>query len=68
MLTRLVGTRNVMGQDMELESDFGDIKDFNGLKFNTSITVKAGGQTMQEVHFDKVELDVPIDEKIFNKG
>jgi len=29
--------------------------------------VQSGGQTLQEVHFDKVELDVPIDEKIFDK-
>ena len=68
MVTRFVGTRNLMGQDMELESDFADIKDFNGLKFSLSRTVKAGGQTIQEVHFDKVELDIPVDEKIFNKG
>jgi hypothetical protein len=68
MVTRFVGTRNLMGQDMELESDFSDMKDFNGLKFSMSRTVKAGGETVQEVHFDKVELDVPVDEKIFNKG
>jgi len=68
MLTRFVGTRSMMGQDMELESDFGDLKEVNGLKFNSSRTIKYQGQTMQEVHFDKIELDVPVDEKIFNKG
>ena len=68
MLTRFVGTRNMMGQDMELESSFGDVKEVNGLKFNSSRTIKYQGQTMQEVHFDKIELDVPIDEKIFSKS
>lgn len=68
MVVRFVGTRNLMGQDMELESDFNDIKEINGLKFSTSRTVKSGGQTIQEVHFDKIELDVPVDDKIFNKG
>ena len=56
-----------MGQDMELESYFSDVKDFNNLKFSMSRVIKAGGQTLQELHFDKIELDVPIDEKIFDK-
>ena len=68
MVMRFVGTRNLMGQDMELESDFREVKDVNGLKFSMSRTVKSGAQTIQEVHFDKIELDVPVDEKIFNKG
>ena len=67
MLIKFVGTRTVMGQDMELESYFSDVKDFNNLKFSMSRVIKAGGQTLQELHFDKVELDVPIDEKIFDK-
>jgi hypothetical protein len=78
MFIRFVGTRNLMGQDVELQSDFGDIKDVNGLKFSSSTTVKSGGliltgssklnATIEKVHFDKIELDVPVDEKIFNKG
>jgi hypothetical protein len=67
MVIKFIGTRSVMGQDMELETYFGDVKDFGGVKFSMSRTVKAGGQTVQEVHLDKVELDVPIDEKIFDK-
>lgn len=67
LLTRFTGTRNMMGQDMEIETDFADVKDFGNLKFSMSRTVKAGGQTIQELHFDKVELDIPIDEKIFDK-
>ncbi len=67
MLTKTVGTRNLMGQDMELETYYSDVKDFNHLKFSMSRIVKSGGQTVQEVHFDKIEFDVPIDEKIFDK-
>ncbi len=67
MLIKFVGTRNIMGQDMELESFFSDVKDFNNLRFSMSRIVKAGGQAIQELHFDKIELDVPIDEKIFDK-
>jgi len=67
MLIKFTGTRNVMGQDMDLETYFNDVKDFSGIKFSMSRVVKTGGQTIQEVHFDKVELDVPVDEKIFDK-
>jgi len=64
---KFVGTRNIMGQDMELETVFGDTKDFNNLKLSMSRVVKSGGQTIQEVHFQKAEFDIPIDEKIFDK-
>lgn len=67
LLTKTIGTRNMMGQDMELETYYSDVKDFNNLKFSMSRIVKSGGQTVQEVHFDKIELDVPVDEKIFDK-
>ncbi|MFI5185403.1 MAG: hypothetical protein ACHQF0_01615 [Chitinophagales bacterium] len=68
MLIKFVGARNLMGQDMEVETYFSDVKDFGNLKFSMSRIVKTGGQTIQEVHFDKMELDVPIDEKIFDKS
>lgn len=67
MIIKFVGTRSMMGQEMELETLFSDVKEFGNLKFNTSRTVNANGQTIQEVHFDKIELDVPIDDKIFDK-
>src|SRR5436190_2180733 len=44
-----------------------ELKEFGNIKISMSRSVQSGGQTLQEVHFDKVELDVPIDEKIFDK-
>jgi hypothetical protein len=67
MLIKFSGTRNMMGQDMELETYFSDIKDAGNVKLAMSRSVKAGGQTIQEIHFDKVDMNVPIDEKIFDK-
>jgi hypothetical protein len=67
MAVKVVGRRNVMGQDMEIESYLNDPKEFGGIKFNTSVVQKAGGQTFQEIHFDKIEVNVPVDEKIFDK-
>lgn len=67
MLVKTTGMRNIMGQDVELETTYGDIKDIGNVKFSMTRSVKSAGQTLQEVRFDKVELDVPIDEKIFDK-
>ena len=67
MPVKIIGKRNIMGQDMDVETFLSDPKDFGGVKFNTGIVQKAGGQTFQEIHFDKIELNAPVDEKIFDK-
>jgi hypothetical protein len=66
-LVKTAGKRNLMGQEMDLETFYSDVKDMGNIKFSMTRSVQSGGQTLQEVHFDKVELDVPIDEKIFDK-
>jgi hypothetical protein len=65
MVVKSVTTRNIQGNDLEIETYFSDVKDFNGMKFSMTRTQKAQGEVFQEVHFDKIELNVPIDEKIF---
>ena len=67
MLVKTIGMRSVMGQEMELETFYSEVKDIGNVKFTMMRSVHSGGQTLQEVHFDKIELDVPIDEKIFDK-
>ena len=67
MLVKTIGMRSVMGQEMELETFYSEVKDIGNVKFTMMRSVRSGGQTLQEVHFDKIELDVPIDEKIFDK-
>jgi hypothetical protein len=67
VLVKTIGMRSMMGQQMELETYYSEIKDIGNVKFAMMRSVQSGGQTVQEVHFDKVELDVPIDEKIFDK-
>jgi hypothetical protein len=68
MVIKFTGSRPVMGNEMQIETYFSDVKEFNGLKFSTTRTVKSEGQEVQSVHFDKIELNVPVDEKIFEKG
>jgi outer membrane lipoprotein-sorting protein len=66
-LVKTIGMRSLMGQEMELETYYSEVKDIGNVKFSMMRSVQSGGQTIQEVHFDKIELDVPIDEKIFDK-
>ena len=67
LIIKSITKREMMGQEVEIETFFGDVKDFGGVKFTTSRTQKADGQVFQEIHFDKVELNAPIDEKVFDK-
>jgi len=67
VLVKTIGMRNIMGQETELETYYSEVKDIGNVKFAMMRSVQSAGQTIQEVHFDKVELDVPIDEKIFDK-
>ena len=66
-VVKTIGMRSLMGQEMELETYYSEVKDIGNVKFSMMRSVQSGGQTLQEVHFDKIELDVPIDEKIFDK-
>jgi outer membrane lipoprotein-sorting protein len=67
MLLKTVSTRNMMGQDMQVETYYSDVKDTGNIRMSMSRRIDANGQTLQEVHFDKLELDVAIDDKIFDK-
>jgi hypothetical protein len=67
MPIKSVATRNIMGQEAEIETTFADYKEFGGIKFAMTRSQKANGQVFQDIKMNKVELNVPIDEKIFNK-
>lgn len=57
--------RQFQGQDMEVESFYSDLKEVNGVKFFMTRDSKIEGQVFQTVKYEKVELNVTIDEKIF---
>jgi hypothetical protein len=63
----VITRKDPSGEDVEIETYYTDLKDVNGLKFFMTRTQKVGGEVVQEFHFDKVELDTPMDEKIFDK-
>ena len=65
-LIKSVTNREFQGQDMEVETYYSDLKDFGGVKFFMARSSKIQGQEFQNIKFDKIELNVTIDEKIFD--
>ena len=64
-LIKSATTREMRGEEMEVETYYSDIKEISGLKFSMSRSQKIEGQEFQAIKFDKIELNVTIDEKIF---
>ena len=67
-IVKSVSTRQLQGQDIEIETFYSDIKDFNGLKFPMLRIQKMQGQVFQQIKIATIEFNVPIDEKIFDKS
>ena len=66
-LIKSVNTRDMQGQQIEVENYASDIKEFGGIKFPMTRTQKIQGQVFQEIKMTSVELNVAIDEKVFDK-
>jgi len=67
VMIKSISTRELQGQEMEIETFFSDVKDFNGVKFPMTRNQKIQGQTFQEIKMATIEFNVTIDEKIFDK-
>ena len=52
---------------MKMETIFSDLKNIGEIKFNMTQTQFLNGQILRELKFKTVEMNVPIDEKIFEK-
>ena len=66
-LVKSISTRSMQGQEMDVETFFSDIKEFNGLKFPMTRTQKIQGEVFQEIKMSSIDFNVPIDEKVFDK-
>ena len=64
-LIKSVTSRSIQGQDMDVESFYSNLKEIGGVKFFMTRESKIEGQTFQTVTYEKIELNVTIDEKIF---
>jgi hypothetical protein len=58
--------REMQGQTVTVEMLYSDLKEFNGAKFFMTKTQKIEGQVFQTTTFTNIELNVPVDEKIFD--
>lgn len=53
------------GQDMEGETFYGDYSEVAGILFAHSVEMKLGGQTNQQVIFEKIELNIDVKDDYF---
>ena len=66
-LLKVVSSREIQGQDTEIETLFSDMKEFGGMKFYMTRTQQAMGQVFQTLNFTNIEFNVTIDPKVFDK-
>lgn len=67
LILKTTSTREMQGVETEVETWFSNVKEFAGLKFYMTRDQKINGQTIQAITYTNVELNVPVDEKIFDK-
>jgi hypothetical protein len=58
--------RQMQGKTTTVEVWYSDLKEFAGLKFFTTRTSKIDGEVFQTTSYSNVELNVAVDEKIFD--
>ncbi|MBN8688353.1 MAG: hypothetical protein J0M10_15110 [Chitinophagales bacterium] len=66
-VVKSVTKREIQGQEIDVENYFSNYKVTDGVKFAFSRSQKVEGQVLQEMHIEKVELNIPLDEAIFKK-
>lgn len=62
------GGRNGGGQPKETITDFKDYIDVDGIQFPQTITTEGEGMGAGTMTFDKIEINVPVDEKMYTPG
>ncbi len=65
ILVRSDSKQKIQANEYDAESYYSNIKEVNGLKIMMNFVRKIQGQVFQEVKYDKADLNIPIDAKIF---
>lgn len=65
-LVKTATQRDFNGQTSTLEIVYGDLKETGGVKFYMTRTSSLNGSPFQTTTINNIELNVPIDEKIFD--
>jgi hypothetical protein len=67
MLLKSVSSREMQGQTVDVDTYYSDYKEFGGIKIAMTRSQKLMGQDMQTLTLNNVELNAPVDEKVFDK-
>ncbi len=62
---RTIATVSTAGKDMEVESYPTDYRRVGGIMFAHSIDQRVGGSSIGKLTYEKIEVNEPMDEKIF---
>ncbi len=66
-LIKAVTKREIQGEEAEIETLYSDLKEFNGISYYMTRVQKMNGEIFSEMHLEKFELNVPVDEAVFKK-
>ena len=64
-LLRTDSKQKIQGNEYDAQTWYSDFKTYKGLVFGTHFIRKIEGTVFQEIKYDTVELNVPVDEKMF---
>jgi hypothetical protein len=64
-LLRSDSKQKIQGNEYDAETWYSDFKTYQGLVFSTRFIRKIQAKVFQEVTYEKIELNVPIDDSIF---
>jgi hypothetical protein len=67
LLIKSISKKETQGQEYDVETYYTDMRTINGLQFCMFLTQKIRGQVYLSIKWDKIELGMPVDEKIFEK-
>jgi len=59
--------RMMQGAEAEVDTYFSDVKEFGGIKFAMNRSQKMNGSVFQTIQYNTIELNVKIDETVFDK-
>jgi hypothetical protein len=65
MIQKRIYYRMIRGKETEVANFFRDYRDIEGIKFPFTIDATMDGQPYSSIQYDTIELNVPVDQKIF---
>jgi hypothetical protein len=66
-MIKSVTSQEMMGEQHDIETFYSNIKEFKGAKFALTRSQKVEGQVFQDITFNQVELNIAIDDKVFDQ-